>query len=83
MDATNQSEFREPQELRISNEFASVTVRKVFTRNGERLEIESKGLDLRIRLDALQLESLTWQRADLFSALLQTPLEPKTFDEGA
>ncbi|WP_225446254.1 hypothetical protein [Paenibacillus rhizovicinus] len=67
------------QEIRIANEFASVTVRKVRTRNGERLEIVSNGLGLSICLDPLALESLTWQSADMFSVLLQTPLEPYRF----
>jgi len=67
------------ERMDIANEFASVTVRKVATRNGARLEIVSNGLGRSIRLDALQLESLTWQRPELFSALLATPLEP--FDD--
>ena len=66
---------KEP-EIRISNEFASIIVRKVSTRNGERLEIESPGLDLCIRLDALQMESIVWQDPEFFSQLLATPLEP-------
>jgi hypothetical protein len=65
------------QEIRISNEFASILIRKVSTRNGERLEIESPGLGLLIKLDALQLESLTWQNSDFFSMLLANPLEPR------
>ncbi|MFL6558940.1 MAG: hypothetical protein ACJ8MO_22830 [Bacillus sp. (in: firmicutes)] len=69
-------EQKEP-EIRISNEFASIIVRKVRTRNGERLEIESPGLDLRIRLDALQVESIVWQDREFFSQLLANPLEPK------
>ena len=44
----------------VTNEFTSVRVRKVRTRNGERLEIESCRLPHSIRLDALvrYLESL-------------------------
>ncbi|SDW57930.1 hypothetical protein [Paenibacillus sp. CF384] len=67
------------QEIRIANEFASVTVRKIRTRNGERLEIVSNGLGLQVSLDPLSLESLTWQHADMYSSLLQTPLEPYPF----
>ncbi|MBP3961180.1 dihydrodiol dehydrogenase [Paenibacillus lignilyticus] len=67
------------QEIRIANEFASVTVRKIRTRNGERLEIISNGLGLQVSLDPLSLESLTWQHADMYSSLLQTPLEPYPF----
>jgi hypothetical protein len=63
-------------EIKIANEYATITVRKISTRNGERLEIRSNGLDLQIRLDALQLESLTWQNIDLFSKFLAQPLEP-------
>lgn len=63
-------------EFRIANEFASVTVRKVRTRNGERIEIESNGLGLKVQLDSLALESLTWQTPDVYSLLLATPLEP-------
>lgn len=70
-------------EIRIANEFASVTVRKVKTRNGERLEIISIGLGLQVSLDPLSLESLTWQRADMYSALLQTPLEPYPFKDAS
>jgi hypothetical protein len=63
--------------IQIANEFTTVQVRKVYTRNGERLEIESKKLGFVIRLDAMQLESLTWQQPELFSKLLETPLGPE------
>lgn len=63
-------------EICITNEFATVTVRKVVTRNGERLEIASNGLGLKIILDSIQLESLTWQDRNLFSKFLETPMEP-------
>jgi len=43
----------------ISNEFASVEVRKVATRNGERLQIRSMGKQTTVRLDAIALEALT------------------------
>jgi hypothetical protein len=59
--------------IEIGNEFAAVRVRKVLTRNGERLEIDARRLGHRIRLDALELESLTWQSHDLFSKLLESP----------
>jgi hypothetical protein len=67
-------------EFRIANEFASVTVRKIRTRNGERIEIESNGLGLKIQLDSLALESLTWQSPEMFSQFLSTPLEPHKFN---
>ena len=61
----------EPTE--IGNEFALVRVRKVWTRNGERLQIESVRLGYSIQLDALELESLTWQPHETFSRFLETP----------
>lgn len=60
----------------IANEFAEVAVRRVLTHNGARLEIRSARLGRSIRLDALQLESLTWQKPGLFSDLLVDPFGP-------
>lgn len=61
----------------IANEFAEVEVRKVRTRNGVRLEIYSPKLGYRIRLDALELEALSWQPVETFSKFLETPWGPK------
>lgn len=63
--------------LTVANEFTTVEVRKRRTRNGERLEISSPSLGRRILLDALELESLTWQDATTFSTLLETPYGPE------
>lgn len=60
-------------ELRISNEFTSVTLRKVLTRNGEVLEISSAQVDRTVRLDALVLESFTWRSEEELSKGLETP----------
>lgn len=60
----------------VANEFAMVTVEKVQTRNGERLEIVSPRLGFRIQLDAVELESLSWQRKDVFTQFLNTPYGP-------
>ncbi|MFI6956599.1 dihydrodiol dehydrogenase [Nocardia sp. NPDC050408] len=68
-------EYGEP--VQISNEFATIRVRKVHTRNGERLEIHSPRLGYSIRLDPLELESLTWQTSETFSKLLETPYGPE------
>jgi hypothetical protein len=62
--------------LTITNEFTSVKVRKERTRNGERLRIVSSKLGHAIDLDALELESLTWQQPATFSRLLETPYGP-------
>ena len=66
----------EERDIVIANEFAYVVVRKVSTRNGDRLEIVSPRLHHAIRLDAMILESLTWQRPDALSALLEDPHGP-------
>jgi hypothetical protein len=56
--ATHESDLRREQPIEIANEFAFVNVRKVHTRNGERLEIESPRRGRLIRLDPLELESI-------------------------
>jgi hypothetical protein len=63
-------------EMQIGNEFALVRIRKVSTRNGERLEIEAPKLGHSIRLDAVALETLTWQEPELFSTLLESGAPP-------
>jgi len=63
--------------LTITNEFTSVRVRKVHTRNGERLEVRSAKLGFVILLDPLELESLTWQTPDTFCGFLQDPYGPE------
>jgi hypothetical protein len=63
--------------LTITNEFTSVRVRKVHTRNGERLEVASAKLGFTILLDPLELESLTWQTSDTFCAFLEDPYGPE------
>jgi len=69
------SEQSEP--LEIANEFATVVVRRVETRNGIRLRIESPRHQRAIDLDPLELETLTWQSHDLFSQLLRQPFGPE------
>jgi len=63
--------------LEIANEFATVIVRRVETRNGVRLRIESPRHHRTIDLDPLELETLTWQSHDLFSRLLSQPFGPE------
>ncbi len=64
-------------EVSVTNEFTSVRVRKVLTRNGERLRITAPKLGFAIDLDPLELESLTWQTADTFSRMLHAPYGPE------
>lgn len=68
----------EGEPLSLGNEFAEVTVRKVRTRNGLRLEICSPKLGYAVRLCPLQLEALTWQSSEVFSGFLSNPLGPTT-----
>lgn len=64
----------------IANEFAEVTVCRVETRNGVRLEICSTRQGRTVRMDALELEALTWQEPAFFSALLDEPFGPVPLD---
>ncbi len=64
------------QQIEIANEFASVVVTKVRTRNGERIKISSPKLDREILLCPLECESLTWQTPATFSGFLATPFGP-------
>ncbi len=64
--------------VEIGNEFSLVRVRKVLTRNGERLEIVSPKLGSGIRLDAIELESISWQPHETFTRFLETPFGPES-----
>jgi hypothetical protein len=68
---------RQGAEIVVSNEFATVVVRKVLTRNGERLEITSPTGGRSVRLDALVLESLTWSDPLELGRGLTTPFGPQ------
>jgi hypothetical protein len=65
------------EEFAIVNEFALARVRKIRTRNGERLEIHSPRFGHTIRLDALTLEALSWQTEDVTSQFLAEPVGPE------
>ncbi len=67
---------RNRDQIEITNEFASVVVQRIPTRNGARLEIFSPRLGQKIQLDAVALESLTWQPIETFSKFLATPFGP-------
>jgi hypothetical protein len=73
--------YSEDPPIKISNEFADIRVRKVYTRNGERLEILAHRRGYRILLDAVELESLTWQTAETFSGFLRASVGRDTEDE--
>ena len=74
--AAEEYHYAEDPPIRISNEFADIWIRKVYTRNGERLEINAHRRGYRILLDAVELESLTWQTADTFSEFLRASVGP-------
>ncbi len=67
-------------ELVIRNEFAEVSVRKVWTRNGERLQIKSLRRSGEVLLDSIELESLTWQTPETFSKMLSASIGPSQAD---
>ncbi len=67
--------------IEISNEFATALVRKVQTRNGARLEIFAPKMEHRVYLDALLLESLSWQTPETLSELLESPFGPSGREE--
>jgi hypothetical protein len=66
--------------IRLGNEFTEVVVERVQTRNGARLRISVPASGHQILLCPLELEALTWQGHELFSALLRTPHGPE--DDG-
>jgi len=59
--------------IELGNEFAQVRVSRVDTRNGSRLLIESPKSGHRIALCPLELEALTWQDPQTFSAMIAHP----------
>ncbi|GAB3745137.1 hypothetical protein [Nocardiopsis nanhaiensis] len=67
--------------LSIANEFSEITVRRVETRNGARLLIEAPRSGQWVALCPLELEALTWQSPQTFSAMVGTPFEPMIGDD--
>jgi hypothetical protein len=68
--------------LVIANEFAEVIVRKVRTRNGVRLLIESPKSGQWVSVDPLELEALTWQNEATFAAMVGNMFAPLIPDKG-
>ncbi len=65
---------REGEPFGIGNEFTGVEVRKVWTRQGERLSIFVPRTGKRTLLDAMQLEIVAAQDPERFSELLEREL---------
>lgn len=61
----------EDEYTEINNGGATALVRKVRRRNGARLEVFSPELDRRVYLDALVLESISWQTPETFAESLE------------
>jgi hypothetical protein len=74
-------QYSDDPPIQISNEFADIRLRKVYTRNGQRLEIEAHRRGYRILLDAIELESLTWQTAETFSGFFRASVGREIEDE--
>jgi hypothetical protein len=62
--------------IQLGNEFAEVRVCRVETRNGSRLLIESPKSGQWVALCPLELEALTWQGPETFSAMIGKPFGP-------
>jgi hypothetical protein len=65
----------------IANEFAEVRVCRVETRNGSRLLIESSRSGQWVALCPLEVEALTWQNPQTFSAMIGHPFGPLIEEE--
>jgi hypothetical protein len=70
---TDERDLRGEDPVEIANEFAYVHVRKVHTRNGERLEIRSPRRDSLLRLDPMELEAISGLDPESLSRLLEDP----------
>ncbi|GAB4071501.1 hypothetical protein GCM10028777_39850 [Angustibacter speluncae] len=66
----------EGAEIVVANEFSEVRVRRVDTRNGARLLVESPRTGQWVALCPLELEALTWQGPATFSAMIGNPNAP-------
>jgi len=65
---------REGEPFGIGNEFTGVEIRKVWTRQGERLSIFVPRTGKRTLLDAMQLEIVAAQDPERFSELFEREL---------
>lgn len=63
-------------EWEIAGGERNVSVRKVQTRNGERLEIIDQRSGRAARFDSLELESVTWQSDQFFTDILGVSKRP-------
>lgn len=62
--------IRKGETVSLDGRETTIHVRKIFTPAGERLEIEAPDRGSWIRLDAMELESLSWQDHETFVEFL-------------
>jgi hypothetical protein len=67
--------------IEIANEFSEVRISRVETRNGSRVLIESPKSGQWVTLCPLELEALTWQGPQTFSAMIGHPFGPLIEEE--
>lgn len=67
--------------LTIANEFTEVVVRRIDTRNGSRLLVQSPRSGQWVTLDALEVEALTWQNSRTLTAMVGNMYAPLLPDE--
>lgn len=72
--------------FRVADGDAVVRAQKVFTRMGERLELAAESLGTSVRLDAIMLESVSWQDpeelADLAAEVDRSDAVPPAAGDG-
>lgn len=74
-------EHQHGEAIALGNEFAEVRLCRVQTRNGSRLLIESPKSGQWVALCPLEVEALTRQNPQTFSAMIGTPFGPLIDEE--
>lgn len=63
--------IREDETITLEGDVGTVTLRKAYTPNGQLLEVSSPDTTDSRRLDAIELESVTWQDRDTLHAAME------------
>ena len=74
-------EHTDGEPLTVGNEFSEIRVSRVMTRNGARLLVQAPRSGQWVALCPLELEALTWQNAETFSAMIGRPFTPLLEEE--
>lgn len=72
MSTTIDPGLKREQVTEVADDHTSVRISKVLSRCGARLEIDSRRTGATVRLDSLELESLSWQNRDTFRTLVES-----------